>query len=82
LLVDPNDAGRVKPKTNDPVPRTAAEEDRMRRRRELEEAAKVRRIYEEMVLKRPPAQLVQIGRTKPEREDPASDEEVVGVAAG
>jgi hypothetical protein len=32
----------------------------MRRRKAIEEAAKVRKIYEELVLKRPPEQLVQI----------------------
>jgi hypothetical protein len=42
------------------VPKTASEEDRMRRRKAMKEAAKVRKIYEELVLKRPPEQLVQI----------------------
>ena len=35
------------------IPMTAAEEDKIRRRKALEEAAKVRAIYEEMVLKKP-----------------------------
>lgn len=40
---------------------TAAEEDKMRRRKALEEAAKVRAIYEEMVLKKAQPSVVQIG---------------------
>jgi hypothetical protein len=40
---------------------TAAEEDKIRRRQALEEAAKVRAIYEEMVLKKPQESVVQIG---------------------
>ena len=60
LNIDPVDAARVRPKVDDGVPKTASEEDRMRRRKAIEEAAKVRKIYEELVLKRPPEQLVQI----------------------
>ena len=40
---------------------TAAEEDKMRRRKALEEAAKVRAIYEDMVLRKPQTSVVQIG---------------------
>ena len=40
---------------------TAAEEDKIRRRKALEEAAKVRAIYEEMVLKKPQEPVVTIG---------------------
>ena len=40
---------------------TAAEEDKARRRKAAEEAAKVRAIYEEMVLKKPQPTVVQIG---------------------
>jgi hypothetical protein len=40
---------------------TAAEEDRIRRRKATEEAAKVRKIYEELVLKKPAESVVQIG---------------------
>jgi hypothetical protein len=40
---------------------TAAEENKIRRRKALEEAAKVRAIYEEMVLKKPQPSVVQIG---------------------
>ena len=61
LVVDPVDAARVRERVDDGVPQTASEEDRMRRRKAMEEAAKVRQIYEELVLKRPPEQLVQIG---------------------
>jgi hypothetical protein len=39
---------------------TAAEENRIRRRANVQ-AAEVRRIYEEMVLKKPQAPVVQIG---------------------
>jgi len=60
LKVDPVDAARVRQKVDDGVPKTASEEDRMRRRKAMEEAAKVRKMFEELVLKRPPEQLVQI----------------------
>ncbi len=40
---------------------TAAEEDRIRRKKALEQEAKVRAIYEEMVLKKPQPAVVQIG---------------------
>jgi hypothetical protein len=40
---------------------TAAEEDRIRRKKAFEEAAKVRRIYEELVLKKSTEPVVQIG---------------------
>ena len=43
------------------IPLTAAEEDRIRRKKALEEAAKVRKIYEELVLKKPQETVVQIG---------------------
>jgi len=43
------------------IPLTAAEEDRARRRKANEEAAKVRRIYEELVLKKSTETVVQIG---------------------
>jgi len=60
LKVDPEDAARVRPKQHD-IPMTAAEEDRIRRKKAWEEAAKIRAIYEEMVLKKPQPALVQIG---------------------
>jgi len=60
LRIDAEDAARVRHPDHD-IPLTAAEEDRMRRRKALEEAAKVRKIYEEMVLKKPQETVVQIG---------------------
>ncbi|HVA17377.1 MAG TPA: hypothetical protein VMV59_06655, partial [Candidatus Dormibacteraeota bacterium] len=60
LKVDASDAARVRHLEHD-IPLTAAEEDRARRRKANEEAAKVRAIYEEMVLKRPKEEVVQIG---------------------
>jgi tetraether lipid synthase len=62
LMVDSDDAARVRPKYSDEIPLYAADEDRARRRKAMEEAAKVRKIYEEMVLKKAPQeQLVSIG---------------------
>jgi hypothetical protein len=43
------------------IPLTAAEEDRIRRKKAFEEAAKVRKIYEELVLKKKSEPLMQIG---------------------
>ena len=43
------------------VPLTAAEEERARRKKAYEEQAKVRAIYEELVLKKPQPAVVQIG---------------------
>ena len=60
LMVDAEDAARVRHLEHE-IPHTAAEEDRARRRKAMEEAAKVRKIYEEMVLKKPPQEVVQIG---------------------
>src|SRR5579859_3364393 len=60
LVIDEEDAARVRPKEHD-IPMTAAEENRARRRKAMEEAAKVRAIYEEMVLKKPKEEVVQIG---------------------
>jgi len=60
LNVDAQDAARVRHLEHD-IPLTAAEEDRARRRKAMEEAAKVRAIYEELVLKRPKEEVVQIG---------------------
>jgi len=45
------------------IPVTAAEENRLRRKKALEEQAKVRAIYEELVLKKPQPTIVQIGTT-------------------
>ena len=60
LKVDASDASRIRHLEHD-IPLTAAEEDRARRRKAMEEAAKVRAIYEEMVLKKPKEEVVQIG---------------------
>jgi 7,8-dihydro-6-hydroxymethylpterin dimethyltransferase len=60
LRIDAEDASRVRQIEHD-IPVTAAEEDRARRRKALEEAAKVRKIYEELVLKKPTESVVQIG---------------------
>jgi len=60
LRIDPKDAARVRHLDHD-IPVTAAEEDRIRRKKAWEEAAKVRAIYEEMVLKKPQPSVVQIG---------------------
>jgi uncharacterized radical SAM superfamily Fe-S cluster-containing enzyme len=59
LKIDETDAARVRERGDGP--QTAADEERLRRKA-LREAAEVRAIYEEMVLKRPREnQLVQIG---------------------
>ncbi len=59
LKIDAEDAARVRHLEHD-IPLTAAEEDRMRRKKAFEEAAKVRAIYEELVLKRAKEPVVQI----------------------
>jgi uncharacterized radical SAM superfamily Fe-S cluster-containing enzyme len=59
LKIDAEDAARVRHVEHD-VPMTAAEEDRLRRKKAWEEAAKVRAIYEELVLKKPQPTVVQI----------------------
>ena len=60
LKINAEDAARVRHLEHD-IPLTAAEEDRIRRKKALEEAAKVRKIYEELVLKKPKETVVQIG---------------------
>src|SRR2546423_6238596 len=60
LKIDANDAARVRHLEHD-VPLTAAEEDRARRKKAYEEQAKVRAIYEELVLKKAQPTVVQIG---------------------
>src|ERR1700751_6192077 len=60
LVIDANDAARVRHLEHD-VPLTAAEEDRARRKKAYEEQAKVRAIYEELVLKKAQPTVVQIG---------------------
>ena len=57
---DAEDAARVRHLEHD-VPLTAAEEDRARRKKAYEEQAKVRAIYEELVLKKTQPAVVHIG---------------------
>ena len=66
LMVNAEDAARVHAKEHD-VPMTAAEEDRARRKAAWE-AQQARKLYEEMVLKKPKLNLVQIGNAKPVEE--------------
>jgi uncharacterized radical SAM superfamily Fe-S cluster-containing enzyme len=61
LVIDAEDAARVRHVDHE-VPNTAAEENRARRRAEfLKEEARVRKMYEELVLKKAPQEVVQIG---------------------
>ncbi|HEY1483718.1 MAG TPA: hypothetical protein VGF19_13385, partial [Candidatus Acidoferrum sp.] len=60
LVIDAEDAARVRHIEHD-IPVTAAEENRARRKKAIEEQAKVRAIYEELVLKKPQPTVVQIG---------------------
>jgi hypothetical protein len=60
LVIDAEDAARVRHLEHD-IPLTAAEEERARRKKAYEEQAKVRAIYEELVLKKPQPAVVQIG---------------------
>ena len=72
-----NDAARVRERDDD-IPMTAAAEDKIRRRQALEEAAKVRAIYEEMVLKKTPEAVVQIGSVQAIKS--ATGPSLVGIA--
>ena len=67
LYVNPEDADRLRPKEHD-IPITAAEEERQRRKTAWE-AQQARRYYEEMVLKQPKTELVQIGDAAQEIEE-------------
>src|SRR5262249_50534769 len=60
LVIDAEHAARVRHLEHD-IPLTAAEEERARRKKAYEEQAKVRAIYEELVLKKPQPTVVQIG---------------------
>jgi hypothetical protein len=60
LVIDADDAARVRHLEHD-IPLTAAEENRIRRKAALEEQARVRAIYEELVLKKAQPTVVQIG---------------------
>ncbi len=59
LYVNSDDANRVRERAHD-IPMTAAEEERARRKAAWE-ARQARAIYEEMVLKKKPETLVQLG---------------------
>jgi len=59
LSVNPDDAARVREREHD-IPMTAAEEEKTRRKLAWE-AKQARQLYEELVLKKPAPQLVQIG---------------------
>jgi uncharacterized radical SAM superfamily Fe-S cluster-containing enzyme len=61
LVIDADDAARVKERDHDDVPVTAADEDRARRKAAQKEEAKVRAIYEELVLKKAQPTVVTIG---------------------
>jgi hypothetical protein len=61
LVVNEEDATRVRHLDTE-VPNTAAEENRARRRAEfLKEEARVRKMYDELVLNKKPEEVVQIG---------------------
>jgi uncharacterized radical SAM superfamily Fe-S cluster-containing enzyme len=61
LVINEDDAARIR-NVDHEVPITAAEENRARRRAEfLKEEARVRKIYEELVLKQAQPEVVQIG---------------------
>jgi uncharacterized radical SAM superfamily Fe-S cluster-containing enzyme len=63
LTVNAEDAARVRSLSHD-VPLTAAEEEKARRKAAWE-AQQARKVYEELVLKKPKADLVQIGNPQP-----------------
>ena len=67
LYVNTEDAARVRAKEHD-IPITAAEEERQRRKTAWE-AQQARQFYEEVVLKKPKAELVQIGDAAKEVEE-------------
>jgi uncharacterized radical SAM superfamily Fe-S cluster-containing enzyme len=70
LTVNAADAARVRTLEHD-VPLTAAEEEKARRKAawEAQQAAQVRKVYEEIVLQKPQSDLVQIAAAaKPEEE--------------
>ncbi len=65
LTINAEDAARVRNHEHD-IPMTAAEEERARRKAawEAQQAQQARQVYEEMVLKKPKSELVQIGSAK------------------
>jgi len=66
LTINAADAARVRSHEHD-VPMTAADEDKARRKAAWE-AQQARKVYEELVLKKPQADLVQIGQAQQETE--------------
>ncbi|MGH9449118.1 MAG: radical SAM protein [Terriglobia bacterium] len=74
LQVDSADAARVRQHEHD-VPMTAADEERARRKAAYE-AKQVKELYEELVLKKPAAELVKIGNAKPAVETQPEPEKV------
>ena len=67
LKVNAEDAARVRSKEHD-VPMTASDEVKARRKAAWE-AQQARQVYEEMVLKKPKTELVQIGQPQQEVEE-------------
>jgi tetraether lipid synthase len=67
LTINAEDAARVREREHD-IPMTAAEEVRARRKAEWE-AKQARQVYEELVLKKPKAELVQIGSSKAQADE-------------
>ena len=67
LKINAEDAARVRSKEHD-VPMTAADEVKARRKAAWE-AQQARQVYEELVLKKPKAELVQIGGAPAEAEE-------------
>jgi uncharacterized radical SAM superfamily Fe-S cluster-containing enzyme len=70
LYVNAEDAARLRSKEHD-IPITAAEEERQRRKTAWE-AQQARQYYEEIVLKKPKGELVQIGDAAKEVEEKVS----------
>ncbi|HEX9764124.1 MAG TPA: radical SAM protein, partial [Candidatus Acidoferrales bacterium] len=80
LRLREDDVNRVRHVEHD-VPQTAAEEERARRKQEWE-ARQAREIYEEMVLKKPRPQLIQLGQPPAQPAAPAPAEPVGAGAHG
>jgi uncharacterized radical SAM superfamily Fe-S cluster-containing enzyme len=77
LKLDPADVNRKKEHKPDDLPIYASEEEALRRKA-AREAAKVREIYEEMVLGKKPETLVTIGGIQPMKK--AEEQELAGIA--
>jgi 7,8-dihydro-6-hydroxymethylpterin dimethyltransferase len=79
LQVDAADAARVREREHD-IPMTAAEEERQRRKAAWE-AQQVKQLYEEMVLKKPAPELVQIGKAAASPQSESAEAENTFAAA-